>query len=293
MVKLVVLDANIGSMTEFKQIIGRGTRVREADGKFYFTILDFRKATNLFADPDFDGDPVQVYEPLPEEPIAPPDGEGMDEAEPITDPIILGGGDSEIDISIGGEEEPQKYYVNQIEVSIAHERVQYYGVDGKLITESLKDYTKKNITNEFASLDAFINRWNEADKKEELIKELAEHGVLIEALREDVGKDLDAFDLICHVAFDQPALTRKERADTVRKRNYFSKYGEVAQKVLDSLLLKYEDEGITSIEQGSILKVQPLNKLGSPVELVKAFGKRKDFEKAVSELEREIYNHTA
>ncbi|MCD4734550.1 MAG: DEAD/DEAH box helicase family protein [Bacteroidales bacterium] len=293
MVKLIVLEANIGSMTEFKQIIGRGTRIREQDGKVYFTIMDFRKATNLFADPDFDGDPVQIYEPDVDEPPVPPDvddglddieneteGEGFDEPI-ITDPVFGEGPD---------EGEPRKYYVNNIPVRVVNERVQYYGSDGKLITESLKDYTRKNIKEEFSTLDAFIQKWNNADKKEELITELAEHGILLEALREETGKEMDAFDLICHVAFDQPPLTRKDRANNVRKRNYFAKYGEPAKKVLNSLLDKYEQEGIVSIEEGSILKVQPLSKLGSPVELVRAFGKKADFEKAIKELENEIYN---
>lgn len=291
MVKFIVLESNIQSVTEFKQIIGRGTRIREAEGKVYFTIMDFRKATNNFARPDFDGDPVQIYEPKPDEPIVPPDeveptspdGEEQtspDEFKPTTPNVGINEGEDEI----------KKYYVNDIPVSIIHERVQYYGKDGKLITESLKDYSKKNIEKEFTSLDDFIQRWNDAEKKEELIKELAEHGVLLEALREEVGLDLDDFDLICHIAFDMPALTRQERANNVRKRNYFIKYGETAQKVLNSLLDKYEQEGIVSIEQGSVLKVQPLSSLGSPVELVRAFGKRKDFEKAIKELENEIYN---
>lgn len=291
MVKLVVLEANIQSVTEFKQIIGRGTRIREAEGKVFFTILDFRKATNIFARPDFDGDPVQIYDPKPNDPIVPPenpdnasiiDGEDWlpDDLQPAF-PII------DID---GDEKKIKKYYVNNIPVSVVNERIQYYGKDGKLITESLKDYSKKNLEQEFSSLDAFIQKWNETEKKEELLKELAEHGILLEALREEVGQDMDDFDLICHIAFDQPPLTRKERANNVRKRNYFGKYSETAQKVLNSLLDKYEQEGIIAIEQGAILKVKPLNELGSPVELVRAFGKNKDFEQAVKELENEIYN---
>tara|TARA_R110000764_G_scaffold90621_1_gene173047 strand:+ start:3269 stop:5638 length:2370 start_codon:yes stop_codon:yes gene_type:complete len=291
MVKFIVLESNIQSVTEFKQIIGRGTRIREAEGKVFFTIMDFRKATNIFARPDFDGDPVQIYEPEPGEPVVPPEDDitQPDNAEPI-DPGDFGPPKTP-DIGIDeGETEIKKYYVNQIPVSVVHERVQYYGKDGKLITESLKDYSRKNIEKEFSSLDDFIQRWNESEKKEELIKELAEHGVLLEALREDVGQDLDAFDLICHVAFDQPVLTRQERANNVRKRNYFTKYSETAQKVLNSLLDKYEQEGISSIEQRSVLKVQPLSQMGSPVELVRAFGKKKDFDQAIKELENEIYN---
>lgn len=289
MVKLIVLESNINSVTEFKQIIGRGTRIREAEGKVYFTIMDFRKATNIFARPDFDGDPVQIYEPGPDDPVVPPDiipPTGIDGEPQPNDPPPY----TPPDITIDGEdEEIKKYYVNNIPVSIANERVQYYGKDGKLITESLKDYSKKNIEKEFTSLDDFIQRWSESEKKEELIKELAERGVLLEALREDVGLDLDDFDLICHIAFDQPPLTRKERANNVRKRNYFGKYSETAQNVLNSLLDKYEQEGIVSIEQGSVLKVKPLNEMGSPVELVRAFGKQKDFKKAVKELENQIY----
>tara|TARA_R110002153_G_scaffold14261_1_gene51966 strand:- start:240 stop:2612 length:2373 start_codon:yes stop_codon:yes gene_type:complete len=292
MVKFIVLESNIQSVTEFKQIIGRGTRIREAEGKVYFTIMDFRKATNIFARPDFDGDPVQIYEPAEGEPVVPPEEEdhtphdteetpfNPDDFRPTTPDIGIDTEASEI----------TKYYVNNIPVSIVNERVQYYGKDGKLITESLKDYSKKNIEKEFSSLDDFIQKWNASEKKEELIKELAEHGVLLEALREDVGQDLDDFDLICHIAFDQPALTRQERANNVRKRNYFTKYSETAQKVLNSLLDKYEKEGITSIEQGSVLKVQPLSQMGSAVELVRAFGKKKDFDQAIKELENEIYN---
>jgi type I restriction enzyme R subunit len=293
MVKLIVLESNINSVTEFKQIIGRGTRIREAEGKTFFTIMDFRKATNIFARPEFDGDPVQIYEPAEDDPII-PDEESIDPIDDATNtsPTSLGGfTGGQPNINIDEEEETiKKYYVNQIPVSVANERVQYYGKDGKLITESLKDYSKKNIEKEFASLDDFIQKWNTSKKKEELIKELAEHGILLEALREEVGQDLDAFDLICHIAYDQPPLTRKERANKVRKRNYFSKYSATAQRILYSLLDKYEKEGIVSIEQGAILKVQPLNQMGSPVELVRAFGKKKDFEKAVKELENEIYN---
>ena len=288
MVKLIVLEANIGSMTEFKQIIGRGTRIREQDGKVYFTILDFRKATNLFADPDFDGEPVQIYEPAPEDTVVPPDiadNEDGDEKQiedtdfSIPESVFI---DEE-------ENEVKKYYVNNVPVTIAHERVQYYGEDGKLITESLKDYTKQNILSSYSSQQEFLKYWNTAESKETLLKELAEHGVLIEALREEVGKDMDELDLICHIAYDQPPLTRKERADNVRKRNYFAKYGELAQEVIRKLLEKYEQYGVTQIEKGSVLKIKPLNQLGSPVQLARAFGGKDQFEKAIKELENEIY----
>ncbi|WP_369281295.1 EcoAI/FtnUII family type I restriction enzme subunit R [Wenyingzhuangia sp. 2_MG-2023] len=290
MVKVIVLESNIQSVTEFKQIIGRGTRIREAEGKVYFTIMDFRKATNIFARPDFDGDPVQIYEPQPEDPITPPDEATSSQTEEGEEPAPKDFKSTKPNVDIvENPNEVKKYYVNQIPVSVVHERVQYYGKDGKLITESLKDYSKKNIEKEFSSLDEFIQRWNTSEKKEELIKELTEHGVLLEVLREEVGQNLDDFDLICHIAFDQPVLTRQERANNVRKRNYFTKYSDTAQKVLNSLLDKYEHEGITSIEQGAILKIKPLNEMGSPVELVRAFGKKKDFDDAIKELENEIY----
>jgi type I restriction enzyme R subunit len=263
----------------------------------FFSIMDFRKATNLFADPDFDGDPVQIYEPGAGEPVH-PDMVGGEDNGGVIDEDGIGQGEQgdppNIDIvSPPDTDEPKKYYVNQVPVTVAYERVQYYGADGKLITESLKDYTKKNIHSGFASLDDFILKWNTADKKQELLTELAEQGILLEALREEVGKDMDDFDLVCHVAFDQPALTRKERADSVRKRNYFGKYSEQAQAVIEGLLKKYEDDGITSIEEKSVLKLKPLNDMGSPVELVRAFGKRNDFENAIKELEFQLYNDIA
>ena len=293
MVKLIVLEANIGSMTEFKQIIGRGSRIREADGKVYFTIMDFRKATNHFADKDFDGDPFSIYEPKQDEPVTPPD-----ELEPPVTDSELG---TELDIEDGSititpdisitesNDTVKKYYVNNIPVSVASERVQYYGKDGKLITESLKQYSKDNIVNEFNTLEGFIYKWNNTNKKQVLLEEMAEQGILIEALREEVGKDLDAFDLICHVAFDMPALTRKDRAENIKKRNYFAKYGEKARKVLEGLLEKYVNDGIVSIEDTAVLNLKPLSEMGSPVELVRAFGLKEDFEKAVKELEYELY----
>lgn len=289
MVKLIVLDANIGSMTEFKQIIGRGTRIREEEGKVYFNIMDFRKATNLFADPDFDGDPVQIYEPTEHESPVPPDVEDDDDEEKEE----VSGRDQVIDRGNGlGEGDGtgfKKYYVNDVNVSVVNERIQYYGADGKLITESLKDYTRKNVQAEYGSLDDFLAKWSSDDKKELIINEMAEHGVIWEALFEEVGKELDPFDLICHVAYDQPALSRKDRADRVRKSNYFSKYSEKAQKILETMLDKYEVEGIESIEKKEIIKVHPLSDFGTPVEIVHEFGKKKDFEAAIMDLEKELY----
>ncbi|WP_181305537.1 EcoAI/FtnUII family type I restriction enzme subunit R [Rufibacter sp. XAAS-G3-1] len=296
MVKVIALEAGIQSMTEFKQIIGRGTRLREDDGKVYFTIMDFRKVTNLFADPDFDGDPVVIYEPGEDDPIVPPnpeggEGEDLSEGKPI--PGEPGDGEDEDPDGNGpgGDPpiKPKKYFINDVAVTVVNERVQYYGADGKLITESLKDYSRNKLLLEYASLDDFLQKWQATDRKEAIINELAEKGVLFEELQQEIGQDLDAFDLIAHIAFDQPPLTRKERAEEVKKRNYFEKYGAGAREVLQTLLDKYADEGISSIETTAVLNVKPLNLLGTPTELVKRFGKKADFERAVQELELELY----
>lgn len=273
--KLIVLDRAVNSMTEFKQIIGRGTRINEEYGKLFFTIMDFRGVTRHFRDPDFDGEPVQIYEPQPDDPPVPPeepeDGEGDD--------II-------VDPPPGGR---QKFYVPGERVAVASERVQYYGLDGQLITESLRDYTRQTVRASFASLDDFLRHWTSAEQKQAIISEMGEQGVFFEALAEDVGKDFDAFDLICHVAFDQKPLTRRERANKVQKRDYFGKYSEEARRVLEALLEKYADEGIEQIEGLDKLKVRPLDKFGSVAEIVRAFGGKQNYEEAVRELEAELY----
>ena len=292
--KLIILDSNIGSMTEFKQIIGRGTRINEEYGKSYFTIIDFRNVTNLFADPDFDGDPVMIKqvgedddltgteEETTDDTITDVDGEEVDFPETPDYPEIEGGGDI--------VEAPRvKIRVDGVQVKIVNERVQYLGADGKIITESLKDYTKRNITEHFQTIDDFLNRWNQSDKKKAIVDELEEQGVFFEALKEEVGKDFDPFDLICHIAFESKPLTRKERADNVKKRNYFTKYGEKAQAVINSLLDKYTDDGLLTIESTEVLKLDPLNKLGTPIELVKAFGGKPQYTAALKELENELY----
>jgi type I restriction enzyme R subunit len=281
--KLIVIDQNIESLSMFKQIIGRGTRVREEYGKLFFTIMDFRKATELFADPEFDGDPVQIYIHHEGDPPVPPDDEPPDHPPIGEDP---GGNVILVDPPPGKR---VKYIVNDVPVTVVAERVQYYDKDGKLITESLKDYTRKNLLKEYASLDNFLTVWGKAEQKRAILRELEERGVFLDALAEEVGKDFDAFDLVCHVAFGQPPLTRRERADNVRKRNYFAKYGEKARAVLDALLSKYADEGIQNIEDMEVLKVQPLNKLGTPVELIQSFGGRQQFIEAVRGLEAVLY----
>jgi type I restriction enzyme R subunit len=186
-----------------------------------------------------------------------------------------------------------KYYVNDVPVFVLRQRVQYYGPDGKLITESLKDYTRKNVRQEYASLDDFLRKWNGAGKKQAVIGELYEQGVILDALAEEVGKDLDPFDLICHVAFDQPPLTRRERADNVRKRDVFTKYGEQARAVLEALLRKYQDEGVTELDDPQILKVAPFDTMGTPMELLKPFGDLNGFMQAVHELQAALYEKAA
>jgi type I restriction enzyme, R subunit len=235
--KLIVLDQRIQSMTEFKQIIGRGTRINEDYGKFYFTIIDFKKATELFADPEFDGDPVQIYEPkdVDDSPVPPevPEGEDVadgDYPEPEGGFEWTGSEDSMNDDDPPGV---RRYVVANVAVRVVAERVQYYNPDGKLVAESLRDYTRKTLTQEFASLDDFLLRWSSADKKQAIVDALAQEGVFFEALADEVGKDCDPFDLLCHVAWDQPPLTRRERAERVKKRDYFTRYGDRARRVLE------------------------------------------------------------
>ena len=260
--KLIVLDQRIQSMTQFKQIIGRGTRINEDFDKHFFTIMDFKKATELFADPDFDGEPVEIYEPG------------------LTKPVLLR------EHSNAGRD---KYVVDDVKVCVINERVQYMDKAGKLITESLKDYTSKAVLKDFKSLDSFLNYWGKASQKMAVVKELEEEGVMFEELAEQVGKDLDPFDLICHVVFDQPPLSRKDRAKQVRKSDYFTKYGEKARVVLDALLDKYADEGIENIESMDVLKVQPINQFGTPIEIVDIFGGKDNYLVAVKGLEEQIY----
>ncbi|MBT4263286.1 MAG: DEAD/DEAH box helicase family protein [Calditrichaeota bacterium] len=300
--KLVVLDQNIQSMTKFKQIIGRGTRIDERYGKLWFTILDFRKATELFADERFDGTPEKILVVKPEdisdddsdfnddfnddEPEGNDGGKGTDSGDPD---YPMG------DDGTGGTGEPPpkyiKYHVSGVTVKKIAETVQYYDSDGKLVTESFKDYTRNSIKKQFTSLNDFIKKWQDAEKKKVIIEEMANEGVIWEALEEEVGKEMDPFDLICHVVYGQPPLTRKERADNVKKRNYFTKYSETAQKVLNALLDKYADAGVLEIENIHILKVKPFDELGQPLEIAnKAFGGRKGYDQALIELETELYS---
>ncbi len=289
--KLVVLDQRIQSMTEFKQIIGRGTRINEDYGKYWFAIMDFKKATELFADHDFDGPPEQIYEPKGDQPPVPPDEELPEDRElPGDQP-----GQPEPPLPPEAEGEKRTKYVlgNEVTVYVVAERIQYYGPDGKLITESLKDYTRKAVRKEFASLDDFLRRWTAADRKKAVIEELEAQGVLLDALAEEVarkhGREFDPFDLVCHVAFDRPALTRRERAEQVRKRDAFASYGDKARAVLEALLEKYADTGIESIEDIKILTLDPFNRFGTAQELISTFGGRSAYFQALRNLEQQLY----
>ncbi|NMM06953.1 EcoAI/FtnUII family type I restriction enzme subunit R [Polaromonas sp.] len=295
--KLIVLDQNIKSMTLFKQIIGRGTRLREDLGKTWFTILDFKRATDIFADKNFDGDPVQVYEPKGDEPVAPPEpppvqgnptsvAEGSDQPE-----WELPGGSTTAGPGECGGVEIKRYIVDgTVNVAVARERVQYLNAQGKLITESLRDYTRINIAAKYSSLDQFLQAWNDAGRKAALLQELEDQGVLLDALAQEVGKDLDPFDLLLYVAWGMPPLTRRERANRVKKRNVFAQYGPVARRVLDALIDKYADQGVQTIESMDVLSVPPLNDLGSPVELVRSFGGKSQYIQALQLLETELYS---
>ena len=285
--KLIALDQGIKSMTLFKQIIGRGTRLREDLGKTWFTILDFKRATELFADKDFDGEPVQIYEPGAGEPVAPPDADPPAHAPQgwPDDPAATVGL-----LPAQEAEPPRKYVVDGVSVAVARERVQYLSPEGKLITESLRDYTRINLRRRYDSLDAFLQSWNQAERKAALLQELEGQGVLLDALAEEVGQDLDPFDLLLHVAWGQPPLTRSERARRVKKReDVFSQYGPVARKVLQALLDKYADEGLATLESTEVLRLQPFATLGSPVELVRSFGGRPQYLGAVQQLQRALY----
>ena len=255
--------------------MGRGTRIDEEHNKYFFTIMDFKKATELFNDPDFDGEPVVIYEP----------GDGDDPVPPDPEP-----GDGEDDDDDEENDGVQKFNVSGVEVFIVAERVQYYGPDGHLVTESYKEYSRNHIRKEYSTLDAFLNKWNSTKRKDAIIKELEEYGIEMNKLALEVGTEYSDFDLICHIAYDQPPLTRSERANNVKKRNYFTKYGEQARAVLEALLEKYASEGITAIESPHILKLRPFIDMGTPMEIINnAFGGKIQYENAIQELEQELF----
>ncbi|MCX5946825.1 MAG: DEAD/DEAH box helicase family protein, partial [Cyanobacteria bacterium] len=287
--RLIVLDREVGSMTEFKQIVGRGTRVHADSQKYYFTLVDFRKATNHFADPEFDGEPMQIYEPSGQDSPVPPDvdpiadnddfdqddlesSEDSDRGEteiPLTDPEAL-------DLPPGPGERRQKYYIKGKPVRVLTERVEYLDENGKLVTESLRDYSRKTVRLQYASLDLFLRRWRGEERKTTIIQELAEEGLLLEPLQEELGLELDPFDLICHIAYDQPPLSRRERAARVQKQDRFSRYGPQARAVLEALLVKYQDGGVVDeLADVKILQIPPFSAMGTPMELLHRFGGKK------------------
>ncbi|EMA9068550.1 DEAD/DEAH box helicase family protein [Vibrio parahaemolyticus] len=291
--KLIVLDQNINSMTEFKQIIGRGTRLREDYNKLYFTIMDFKGATRLFSDPEFDGEPVIVYEPEPDEPVVPPedlppiedDGDGPepDFPDPPEDPD-------------DPKEPRKKFVIDDVDVDLAAERSQYLDTDGKLITEDyrvlLKDQIEQSVKENFGTLSDFLKRWNDSDRKQAIVEELAEHGIKLELLQQAIpnGDELDVFDLVAHVAFNQKPLTRKERANNVKKRDVFGKYGEQAKLVLEALVDKFAQHGVQDIENPKILELPPFDQLGSKTQIRRnIFGGLDKYQQAIKELENELY----
>lgn len=294
--RLIVLDRPVGSMTEFKQIVGRGTRVHEDTQKFYFTLMDFRGATNHFADPEFDGDPVQIYAPGEADPITPPDDENTGFAHPeqgeyTTEPPTTG--DEDVTFPGGGGERQKKVYVDGISAKVIAERVEYLDANGKLVTESLRDFTKAALLRHFASLDDFLRRWKSEERKDALVKELAAEGLPLDMIAKELGIDLDPFDLVCHIAFDRKPLTRQERADNVKKRDVFARYEGKARAVLDVLLSKYADEGVLNLDDTNVLKIPPANTLGTAIELVRAFGGKAAFEQAVHAMQAALYHETA
>lgn len=296
--RLIVLDREVGSMTEFKQIVGRGTRVHEDTRKFYFTLIDFRGATSHFADPDFDGEPVQIYEPGEHDPVTPPDDVPPTDEDGETLPEIPGEDETIIDgpPDIGlppTGARPKKVYVDGVSATIIAERVEYLDENGKLVTESLRDFTKVALKKQFASLDDFLKRWNAAERKQAILDELEAEGLPLDPIAEELGKDLDPFDLICHIAFDAKPLTRRERANNVKKRNVFAKYGPQARAVLDALLAKYADDGVLNLDDTNVLRIPPLSTLGTPVELIRAFGSKEGFEHAVHDLQSALYQEVA
>jgi type I restriction enzyme R subunit len=304
--RLIVLDREVGSMTEFKQIVGRGTRVHEDTKKFYFTLIDFRGATSHFADPEFDGEPVQIYEPNDDDPITPPEpgveaptgfaeeGVPYESGDDSGDgeEVVVDDGSPDISLPTGGSTQ-KKIYIDGVPAKIIAERVEYMDETGRLVTESLRDYTKKALKRQFASLDDFLRRWTNAERKQAIIEELESEGLPLDPVADEIGKDIDPFDLICHIAFDRKPLTRHERAENVKKRDVFAKYGGQARAVLDALLVKYADEGVLNLDDANVLRIAPFTQLGTPLELIKAFGGKDGFEQAVHAMQTALYQETA
>lgn len=289
--KLIVLDTNIGSSTEFKQIIGRGTRVNEDYDKYFFTIMDFRNATSLFADKDFDGEPIRIKELSENDEIGEFDEEI--DIENIKDEITgekISFDNSEDENKDNNDKKKKKVFVDGVDVQIINERVQYIGLDGKLITENLINYSKRNILKKYQTLSIFLNEWNKTTQKEIIIKELESKGVFFENIKNIMGNNFDPFDLICHIAFDKKPLTRLERINNIKKRDYFTKYEKKARLVIEAILEKYSDGGILNYEDLSIINLDPINKVGTPVEIAEFFGGKESLFKVMNEISNQIYD---
>jgi type I restriction enzyme R subunit len=289
-------------MTEFKQIVGRGTRLHAESEKYYFTLVDFRQATNHFADPDFDGEPVQIYEPGENDPPLPPEGDDSpqqpdpDELDPEDkgeETVLVADPDDPL-LGLGPSgEKRRKYYIKGRPVQVLTERVEYLDEQGKLVTESLRDYSRRLVRQQYADLDRFLRRWRGEERKQVVLQELAEEGLLLEALQEEVGRELDPFDLICHIAYDQPPLSRAQRAAQLR-RDVFSRYGPQARAVLEALLEKYATEGVVDdLDNVKILAIPPFSQMGTQLQLIREFGGKAGFERAVHELQSELYREAA
>lgn len=292
--KLIVLDNIFGEngMTEFKQIIGRGTRINEEFGKTYFTIMDFRNASRLFADPQFSGEPIVIYEARENDPLIEPDADENHQVD-SSDEENVGQGDIRIaDATLEPPAPPhsRKIYVDNVTIVVLAERVQYYDKDGKLITENLKDYTKRNILSEYSTMEEFLTKWTSEKKRDAIVEELKEHGILLEALRDAVGDpSIDDFDLICHIAYDKKPLTKSERARRVKQKGYFEKYSEAAQQVIEALLEKYATDGIVDFEDTTILELSDFEKFGNPIKIANLFGGLVQYQKAMKELKEVLY----
>ena len=285
--RLIAIDRFVGSMTEFKQIVGRGTRLHEDTDKLYFTLIDFRGASAHFADPDFDGEPVQVYEP--------------NEGEPIDPPAIEESLDGSADSPIGEPPDPppppegprKKIYIDGVDVTILAEQARYLDHNGKLITESLRDFTRRALRKRFASLNDFLVKWNASERKQAVVDEIEAEGFPLTQVAEELDKSLDPFDIVCHVAFDARPMTRRERVRNVKNQDLLSSYGERARAVLAALLDKYADEGVLHLDDTNLLRIPPLSKLGTPIELVREFGDKPSFERAVFDLQSALYREAA
>lgn len=290
--KFIVLDSNINSMTEFKQIVGRGTRVDEEHDKTWFTILDFREVSRLFADPDFDGEPIQDEEFVPKSERENKEEENKNSEFPISEDNEDGneGEIKEDDYGFNDEERiRKKFYVDGVEVRVLHKQIQLIGADGKLITKSFIDYSKDELRKSYHSYDEFLNIWTQEGQRKIIVEELEERGIDFETLKEEIGADLDEFDIICHLAFDKKPITKKQRVERVKKSKYLEKYQDTAKEILEILLEKYSDSNSDVFEDIKVLQLPQFRKFGTLPKIIKIFGSKDNFENIMHEITKEIY----